>query len=110
MSTICSRQRYAAEVIRLYRSTPTVLGRVRQTDHDLALRLFDEGVPLYAVRNALLLGAARRVLHNGFSTPMPPVRSLHYFVPILREVLERPPGHRELDQLVLQLTHHAGGS
>lgn len=103
MSTLCSRQRYAAEVIQLYRSTPSVLGHVRQADRDLALRFFDDGVPLYAVRNALLLGAARRVLHNGFSTPMPPVRSLHYFVPILREVMERSPGYRELEQLALQL-------
>lgn len=108
MSTLCPRQHYAAEVIRLYRSTPTVLGRVRQTDRNLALQFFDQGVPFYAVRNALLLGAARRVLHNGFSTPMPPVRSLHYFVPILREVLQRPPGYRELEQLALQLSQRAG--
>lgn len=108
MSTSCSRQRYAAEVIRLYRCTPTVLGRVRRTDHDLALRFFDQGVPLYAVRNALLLGAARRVTNNAFSTPMPPIRSLHYFLPILREVLERPPGHHELEQLARQIRQPSG--
>lgn len=100
--------RYVSEIIRLYRATPTVLGRVRAADHMLARRLYDERVPIYAVRNALILGAARRVLHNGFSTPMPPVRSLHYFVPLVREVMDRPPGYREMEQLVDQLRQHGG--
>lgn len=81
---------------------------VQASDRDLALRLYDQGVPFYAVRNALLLGAARRVLHNGFSTSMPPIRSLHYFVPILREVQERPPGYREMEQLAVQLRQRVG--
>jgi hypothetical protein len=95
--------RYVREVLRLYRTTPTVLGRVRPADRVLARRLYDQRIPLYAIRNAFIIGAARRVLHNGFSTPMPPVRSLHYFAPILREVLDRPPGYREIEQLLEQL-------
>jgi hypothetical protein len=95
--------RYVREVLRLYRATPTVLGSVRRTDRALARHLYEQQVPLYAVRNALIIGAARRVLHNGYSTPMPPVRSLHYFLPMLREILDRPPGHREVEQLVEQL-------
>jgi hypothetical protein len=96
--------RYVDQVIRLYRATPTVLGHVRRADRALAQRLYDQGVPLHAIRNALILGAARRVLHNGFSTPMPPVRSLHYFLPLVREVLDRPPGYREIQNLAQQLT------
>ena len=96
-------ERYVVEVIRLYRATPTVLGRVRLADHLLARRLYEQRVPLYVIRDALVLGAARRVLHNGFSSPMPPVRSLHYFVPLVREVLDRPPGHREIEHLAEQL-------
>ena len=95
--------RYVADVIRLYRATPTVVGHVRHADRALARRFYDQGVPLYVVRDALLIGAARRVLHNGFSTPMPPVRSLHYFVPLVREVLDRPPGYREIEHLAQQL-------
>lgn len=90
------RRRYVREVLRLYAATPTVLGHVRRADRLLAERLHDQRVPLYAVANAFLIGAARRVLHNGFSTPMPPIRSLHFFLPILQEVLERPPGYREM--------------
>ena len=95
--------RYVAEVIRLYRSTPTVVGHVRHADRVLARRFYEQGVPLYVVHDALVIGAARRVLHNGFSTQMPPVRSLHYFVPIVREVLDRPPGYREIEHLAKQL-------
>ena len=101
MSQTCDR--YVAEIIRLYRATPTVVGHVRRADRVLARRLFDQRIPLHVIRAAFVLGAARRVLHNGFSTPMPPVRSLHYFVPLVREVLDRPPGYREVEQLVMQL-------
>jgi len=97
---------YVREVLRLYVATPTVSGHVRRADRILAQRLYHQRVPLHAVRNAFIIGAARRVLHNGFSTPMPPVRSLHYFVPLLREVLDRPPGYREVDQLLEQLRAH----
>lgn len=102
MSDACGS--YVAEVIRLYRATPTVVGHVRRADRILARRLFDQRIPLHVVRDAFVLGAARRVLQNGFSTPMPPVRSLHYFVPLVREVLDRPPGYREMEQLVARLS------
>lgn len=101
MSDTCAQ--YVDEVIRLYRATPTVLGEVRRADRLLARRLFDQRIPIHVIRNALVVGAARRVLHNGFSSPMPPVRSLHYFVPLVREVLDRPPGYREIEQLVESL-------
>jgi hypothetical protein len=94
---------YVDEVIRLYRATPTVLGHVRRADRVLARRLFEQRIPIHVVRDALILGAARRVLHNGFSSPMPPVRSLHYFLPLVRDILDRPPGYREIDQLVAHL-------
>lgn len=94
-SDAAERLRYVREVLRLYIATPTVLGCVRRADRLLAGQLYDQQVPLYAVANAFVIGAARRVLHNGFSTPMPPVRSLHFFLPIIREVIDRPPGYRD---------------
>ena len=100
------RLRYVREVIRLYTATPTVLGRVRRADRLLAGHLYDQHVPLYAVANAFIIGAARRVLHNGFSTPISPVRSLHFFLPIIREVLDRPLGYREIALLQDKLAAH----
>lgn len=92
-----SRDRYVQAVLDLYRTVPGVLGRVRRADHDLAARLFHNGVPFYAIRNAFIVAATRRIRNNAFSTPLPPVRSLHYFLPVLREIIERPPGYREID-------------
>ena len=101
-----ARVQYVREVLRLYTATPGVLGRVRRADRILAGQLFDRGVPIYAVEDAFVLAAARRILHNGFSAPMPPVRSLHYFQGVIQEVLERPPGYREISLLRERLAAH----
>jgi len=94
-----ARERYVRELLRLYVATPGVAGRVRRADRDLAASLFDQGVPLYAVEYACIVAAARRIRHNGYSTPMPAIRSLWYFREVIREMLERPPGPRELQQM-----------
>jgi hypothetical protein len=97
------RRSYVDHLLNLYRSIPGVLGHVRKADRTLAKQLHDQGVPLYAVGNAFILAAARRVRHNAFSSPLPPIRSLHYFLPVIREVLDRPPGPRQIDELRREL-------
>ena len=94
-----SRARYVRELLRLYRATPGVAGNVSRADRNLAASLFDARVPLYAVEHAFIVAAARRIRHNAYATPLPPIRSLWYFRDIIREMLERPPGYREIDQL-----------
>jgi hypothetical protein len=97
------RRAYVDHLLNLYRSTPGVLGRVRKADRTLASQLYDQAVPLYVIGNAFILAAGRRARHNAFSAPLPPVRSLHYFLPLIREVLDRPPGPREIDELRREL-------
>jgi hypothetical protein len=104
-----SRAQYVREVIALYRATPTALGHVRRSDRDLAGALYDRGVPLYLVRDALLVAAARRVLNNAFSTPPPPIRSLAYVLPVLTELQHRPLGPRNIDELRQRLREVLGG-
>ena len=94
-----ARRSYVRTLLALYAQTPGVLGRVRRADREFAHRLFEQRIPLYAVQNAFIVGAARRARHNAFSTPPPQIRSLHYFKQLIREMLERPPGHREIDEL-----------
>jgi hypothetical protein len=91
---------YVHELLNRYVATPGVHGRVRRADRELAARLYDERVPLFAVQNAFILAAARRLRHNAYDTPLPPIRSVHYFLPVLREVLERPPGPRDIAELL----------
>jgi hypothetical protein len=90
---------YVRELLRLYVATPGVAGRVRRADRELAQTLFEHNVPLYAVANAFIVAAARRIRHNVYSTPLPPIQSLHYFQNVIREMRERPPGYREIEQL-----------
>lgn len=99
------RASYVREVLRLYRATPTVLGHVRKADRAFAATLFNRGVPLFAVEHALLVAAARRTLNNASPEPLPPVRSLHYFAAIIDEMLHRPLGYRDLDELRHKLRH-----
>jgi hypothetical protein len=91
------RRRYVAEVLRLYAATPGVLGRVRHADRLFAASLFEQGIPLYAVERAFVVAAARRIRHNAFDAPLPPIRSLHYFREVIREMLERPLGERDVE-------------
>ena len=100
------RQRYVRELLRLYVATPGVAGRVRRADRKLAQALFEHDVPLYAVANAFIVAAARRIRNNAYSTPLPPIHSLHYFRDVIREMLERPPGYREIEQLRQSLREH----
>ena len=80
-------------------ATPGVAGHVRRADRDFAASLFDQGVPLYAVDYAFVVAAARRIRHNAYATPLPAIRSLHYFREVIREMLERPPGLRDIQQM-----------
>jgi hypothetical protein len=95
--TGATREQYVRRLLQLYRRTPGVLGRVRKADRILAGQLYDQRIPLYVVADALIVAAARRDRYNAFSTPLPPIRSLQYFLGAVRELLERPLGPRDIE-------------
>jgi hypothetical protein len=64
----------------------------------LARQLYNQRIPLYLITDTLIVTATRRARHNAFSTPLPPIRSLHYFVGTIRELRDRPLGPRDLEQ------------
>jgi hypothetical protein len=80
---------YIEAVLEAYNSLTDTPDRPSRQDRRLARDLCRRGVPLRSVRTALLLAAARRTLRSG--PPLPPVRTLHYFLPVIDEVLEQPP-------------------
>jgi hypothetical protein len=82
-----SRQGYVRQVLTAYRRTPGTTGVVRHNDRLLAAALYDRGVPLRAVENALVLAAARRLFRSPDAPQLQPVRSLHYLLPVINEVL-----------------------
>ena len=58
-------------------------------------------MPLRTLRSALLLATARRTLRSG--PPLPPVRTLHYFLPAIEEVLQLPPDPGYVEYLAAKL-------
>jgi hypothetical protein len=84
------RQQYVKQVMECYCCTPGTLGRARSSDWRLAAELYDRGIPPSVIRDALMLATARRTFRDPTSPPLPPVRSLNYFVPIIDEVMHTP--------------------
>ena len=79
--------RYVRSVLNAYCATPGTTGRANRQDRLLATRLFQRGIPLLAVENALLLASARRLFRPPDAHPLPTIRSLNYFSQVIEEVL-----------------------
>jgi hypothetical protein len=105
-STQDNQERYMRTLLRLYLATPGVAGHVRRADRQMARALYSQKVPLYAVADAFVVAAARRIRHNAFATPLPPIQSLHYFRNVIKEILDRPPGYRDIERLRDSLRRH----
>ena len=85
-----TQQAYVAAVRQLYLRLPHTSGRFSRSDRRLAEHLYQRAVSFDALRSALLLATARRLCRNPANAPLPPVRSLHYFLSVLDEVLHQP--------------------
>jgi hypothetical protein len=81
------RGEYLRCLLAAYRATPGTSGVVRPPDRLVAAQLYERGVALTAVENALALAAVRRLIRPEGAVPLPPVRSLAYFLPVIDEVL-----------------------
>ncbi len=79
---------YVRRVLEAYRVTPGTSGAVRRPDRVLAVQLYERGVPLAAVENALVLAALRRMIRPAGAAPLSTIRSLAYFSPVIEEVLQ----------------------
>ena len=84
--TTLTKTEYVERVLAWYlglRGTPL---RASRLDRRLAAAWHAQGVPLTAVEAALMLAATRRGLRPADAPPLGPIRSLHYFMPVLEEV------------------------
>src|SRR5579871_2252621 len=81
-------EEYVRRVLEAYRKTPGTMGTVRRPDRSLAAQLFQRGISLTVVENALILAATRRLIRRTDAPPLGTVRSLAYFLPVIEEVLE----------------------
>ena len=56
------QRNYVRRLLEAYRATPGTSGAVRRPDRLLAAQLYERGVSLEAVENALVLAATRRMI------------------------------------------------
>ena len=83
-----SKKDYILKVLEAYRQMPGTTGVIRRNDRLLAAALYDRGVPVTAVENALTLAASRRTFRPPDAGPLQPIRSLYYLLPVIDEVLQ----------------------
>jgi hypothetical protein len=94
---------YTSAVLTLYLDLPDTPLRANIQDQRLAHRLFETGVPLSLVETAFLLASLRRLCRPSDVPPLPRIRSLAYFQPVIEELKEHPIPDGYLEYLRLKL-------
>jgi hypothetical protein len=94
-----SEEEYVRRVLDAYRRTPGTMGAVRRADRTLAAQLYQRGVSVQVIENALVLAATRRLMRPADAPPLGTVRSLAYFLPVIEEVLSLRVGPGYFDYL-----------
>jgi len=88
MENDLTQEEYMRQVLEAYRKTPGTMGTVRRADRLLAAQLYQRGLSLKVIENALVLAATRRLIRAPDASPLGTIRSLAYFLPVIEEVLE----------------------
>lgn len=81
---------YVSSVLTLYVDLPDTPLRANSQDQHQARNWFDRGVSLSLVETALLLASPRRMSRPADVPPLPRIRSLAYFQPVVEELLDNP--------------------
>ena len=81
---------YVAMVLMLYVDLPETPLRPSARDRWIAEKLHEQGVPVELVESALLLATLRRLVRPTELPPLPPIRSLAYFQPVIAELQQQP--------------------
>lgn len=89
----CPRRLYTRKLLGLYCGLPHTAARRPSTyDRRLADQLWERNIPLETIEGAFLLAMARRSSREPSRLPLPTIRSLAYFLPLIEELR-----HQELD-------------
>ena len=64
------QEEYVRQVLEAYRKTPGTMGTVRRPDRMLAAQLYQRGVALSVIENALVLAAVRRLIRPANTPPL----------------------------------------
>jgi len=103
------RQAYVERVLQLYQQTPETPARHSRLDRRLAAEFYERGVKLEEIEAAILLATARRLLRSPQAPKLGPIRSLHYFAPVIEEVRSNPLSESYLKYLRWKLARRKFG-
>jgi hypothetical protein len=101
--SVITPQQYIHTVLDLYLQLPDTPAYFSQLDHQQAQEWHQHQIPLETLQLALLLAAYRRASRPPQAPPLPPIRSLRYFRPVLEEIQAHPPS----PQVAAYLRHKA---
>lgn len=90
MTELLNRRSYVGAVLASYLELPDTPSRTRPPDRALAGQLYDRQIPFQTVQQAFLLATARRRFRSPDAPSLQPIRSLHYFGPVIEELLHTP--------------------
>jgi len=107
--TCCEEATYVATLIMLYIDLPETPLRPGPQDQSTAHQLYQQGVPLSLAEGALLLASLRRLIRDNERPPLPPIRSLAYFQPVITELQQQPLPDGYLDYLRLKFQQATTG-
>jgi len=81
---------YLDALLKLYLGLPETPSQASPSDIRLAYDLYQQRITIETVEAALLLASARRVFRDPSLPPLPLIRSLNYFLPVIREISANP--------------------
>ena len=85
-----TEQAYVSAIRSFYLQLPNTHRSFSRSDRQLAIDLYNRPVSFETVRSAMLLASARRIFRDPAAHPLSHVRSLHYFLPLINEILAQP--------------------
>lgn len=97
---------YRQTLLDLYLRLPDTPRRLSRNDVRLVRQLWERDVPLRIVETAFLLASARRAARRPDAMPLGRIRSLHYFLPVLEELLAHPVPESYLAYLRTKMQMH----
>jgi hypothetical protein len=78
---------YRQDLIDLYLRLPDTPRRLSRFDLRLVRQLWERQIPLTTVETAFLLASSRRAARRPDAMPLGSIRSLHYFLPVIEELI-----------------------
>ena len=81
---------YRQTLLDLYLRLPDTPRRLSRFDLRLVRQLWQRQIPLTTIETAFLLVSSRRAARRPDAMPLGPIRSLHYFMPVIEELLAQP--------------------